>query len=156
VQETGKTYRGKQLSLDGKRFENCVFDRCELDYGGGVPPVLSGCSFENCSFSFSGKAAYTLAFLSGMHGGGFGAMVEQTFQGIRDGAYLQLPLQNWTLKPHRGHRSTPIRWPSGPRASSAFPSARAEPSSLRQQWPRQRRGFAELSLLGTVLKVIAC
>ncbi|HEV2901426.1 MAG TPA: hypothetical protein VGX71_27020 [Pseudaminobacter sp.] len=94
MQETGKTYRGKQLSLDGKRFENCVFDRCELDYGGGIPPVLSGCSFENCSFSFSGKAAYTLAFLSGMHGGGFGAMVEQTFQGIRDGAYLQLPLQN--------------------------------------------------------------
>ena len=64
------------------------------DYGGGVPPVLSGCSFQNCSFSFSGKAAYTLAFLSGMHGGGFGAMVEQTFQGIRDGAYLKLPAQD--------------------------------------------------------------
>lgn len=93
MHETGKTYRRKQLSLDGKRFENCTFDRCELDYGGGVPPVLSGCSFDNCSFSFSGKAAYTLAFMSGMHGGGFSAMVEQTFQGIRDGAYLRLPVQ---------------------------------------------------------------
>lgn len=93
MHETGKTYRGKQLSLDGKCFENCTFERCELDYGGGIPPVLSGCSFDNCSFSFSGKAAYTLAFLSGMHGGGFSTVVEQTFQGIRDGAYLRLPVQ---------------------------------------------------------------
>lgn len=94
VREGGKVYRNKSLSLDGKHFENCTFDRCTLDYGGGLPPVLAGCVFENCSFSFSGKAAYTLAFLSGMHGGGFSAIVEQTFQSIRDGAFVSVPVQD--------------------------------------------------------------
>lgn len=99
MRETGKLYRNKSLSLDGKHFENCTFDRCDLDYGGGLPPVLAGCSFADCRFSFSGEAAYTLAFLSGMHGGGFAAIVEQTFQGVREGAYLAVPIKNATDTP---------------------------------------------------------
>jgi hypothetical protein len=94
VRDSGKVYRNKSLSLDGKHFEACTFDRCTLDYGGGIPPVLTGCAFENCSFSFSGEAAYTLAFLSGMHSGGFSAIVEQTFQSIRDGTFLSIPVQD--------------------------------------------------------------
>ena len=89
----GKTFRDKSLSLDGKRFDNCTFERCDLDFAGGLPPVLDGCRFLDCRFTFSGAAANTLGFLSGMHGGGFGGTVEATFQGIRDGAFKQLPAQ---------------------------------------------------------------
>ncbi|WP_244621873.1 hypothetical protein [Neomesorhizobium albiziae] len=102
----------KSLSLDGKHFENCLFDRCRRDYAGDIPPTLTGCSFENCEFSFSGKAAYTLAFLSGMHSGGFSAIVEETFQKVRDGAYINVPVQN-----------------TGPRAT--LPPADAHPLSFR-------------------------
>ena len=94
MKQTGKVYREKSLSLDGKHFEDCLFDRCRLDYAGDIPPVLTNCSFENCEFSFSGKAAYTLAFLCGMHSGGFSAIVERTFQGIRDGAFMSVPVQD--------------------------------------------------------------
>ena len=94
MKEVGRVYRQKSLSLDGKHFEKCVFDRCRLDYAGDIPPVLADCSFENCEFTFSGKAAYTLAFLSGMHGGGFSAIVEKTFQGIRDGVFKNVPVQD--------------------------------------------------------------
>ena len=90
----GKVFRQKSLSLDGKHFEDCLFDRCRLDYAGDIPPTLTGCSFENCEFSVSGKAAYTLAFLSGMHSGGFSAIVERTFQDIRDGVFMTVPIQD--------------------------------------------------------------
>lgn len=111
MKDVGKVYRDKSLSLDGKHFENCTFDRCRLDYAGGLPPVLTGCSFENCEFTFSGAAAYTLAFLGGMHGGGFSAIVERTFQGIRDGEFLTVPVQD-----------TGPRKPPGP-AADAHPLA---------------------------------
>jgi len=90
----GKTFREKHISLDGKRFVDCLFDRCRLDYAGGLPPDLSNCRFESCAFSFSGHAAYTLAFLGGLHGGGFEPVVEQTFQAIRDGTYRTVPVQD--------------------------------------------------------------
>jgi hypothetical protein len=31
-----------------------------------------------------------------MHRGGFAAIVEQTFQGVREGAYLAVPIKNTT------------------------------------------------------------
>lgn len=99
MKDIGKTYRGKRITLDGRHFEACTFDRCELDFAGGIPPVLAECSFHDCSFTFSGKAAYTLAFLSGMHGGGFAAMVEGTFAAIREGAYRSLPVQDLAAPP---------------------------------------------------------
>jgi hypothetical protein len=116
MRETRKVYRNKSLSLDGKHFENCTFDRCDLDYGGGLPPVLTSCSFADCRFSFSGEAAYTLAFLSGMHGGGFSAIVEQTFQGVRDGAYLTVPVKDTT-----GTRQTPAMPPDAHPLASRVP-----------------------------------
>ena len=98
VTAAGKTFREKRMSLDGKRFVDCLFDRCQLDYAGGLPPELSNCRFETCAFSFSGHAAYTLAFLGGLHRGGFEPVVEQTFQAIRDGAYRIVPVQDLDAK----------------------------------------------------------
>ena len=62
-----------------------------MRYAGGVPPVLSGCSFDNCSWGFSGKAANTLAFLAGARQGGLEPFVEAVFESVRGGNFIAAP-----------------------------------------------------------------
>jgi len=89
-----KTFIGKSLEMDGKSFNNCVFQQCNLVYSGGNPPVLNGCSFNNCSWQFGGAAARTLGFFAGLYSGGFDQMVEATFQSVRNGnAFTEVPLE---------------------------------------------------------------
>ena len=61
-------------------------------YQGGLPPVLRGCNFSDCRWSFGNEAANTLGFLSGFYNGGFADLVESTFHGIRRGDFMELPL----------------------------------------------------------------
>ncbi len=80
-----KTFVSKELDVDGKSFVNCTFKQCVFVYSGGNPPVINGCSFDNCRWKFAAAAARTLGFFSGMHSGGFDKMVEATFHEVRKG-----------------------------------------------------------------------
>lgn len=84
----GQVFADRRVELDGNRFRDCRFARCELVYAGGSPPELVGCHFEDCQWAFAGSAAVTLGFLSALHGGGFTQLVENTFEMARRGDFL--------------------------------------------------------------------
>lgn len=60
-------------------------------YEGGALPVLSGCSFKDCRWTFGVAAGNTLAFLSALSKGGFRPLVEETLQALLSGSMLQQP-----------------------------------------------------------------
>ena len=72
------------IDLDGNEFIECKFNNCELIFHGTTPSVAEGCSFPNCTFTFVGSAAYTLAMLSNLYAGGFTKLVEKIFENIRN------------------------------------------------------------------------
>ncbi len=86
---TDKTFKDCDVTLDGSSFERCRFDNCQLTYGGGVLPVVSGCAFDNCAWGFVDEAAHTIAFMSGFYNGGFDELIEATFHQIRKGAMIE-------------------------------------------------------------------
>jgi hypothetical protein len=87
----GRSFDNARIDLDGAAFRNCRFTGCEMVYSGGQPPEITGCHFDDCSWSFGGSAALTLGFLSAMHGGGFADLVERTFEMARQGRFADLP-----------------------------------------------------------------
>jgi hypothetical protein len=72
------------ISVDGNRYTRCTFERCEIAYGGGVPPSFSGCKFTETRVCFVGAAANTLAFLMAMDSphSGLQGVVRETFRGF--------------------------------------------------------------------------
>ena len=91
VVHRGETFRDAEILVDGRAFEGCAFERCRLVYGGGVTPVINGCRFSDCAWTFSDAAADTLAMLAGLHQGGFAPMVEATLEAVRKGAVTRHP-----------------------------------------------------------------
>jgi len=87
----GQDFDNARVELDGAAFRNCRFSGCEMVYSGGHPPEISGCHFDDCTWSFGGSAALTLGFLSAMHGGGFAPLIENTFELARQGHFLTVP-----------------------------------------------------------------
>ena len=79
----GLTFTGS-ISVDGNRYTNCIFERCVITYGGGVPPSFSGCHFKASRLSFAGAAANTLAFLIAMDSpnSGLQRVVRETLRGF--------------------------------------------------------------------------
>ena len=83
------TYRderfyNEEIVVDGKRFQNCVFDNVSLVYAGGVLPEFVDCRFAyDVSLEFTGGAANTLQMLSALGGGGFARAVGRIAEGIR-------------------------------------------------------------------------
>ena len=87
-----KTFVKKELDVDGKSFVDCKFKQCVLIYSGGNPPVINGCSFDDCRWEFDAAAARTLGFFSGMYRGGFDQIVEAAFYEVRKGtAFANVP-----------------------------------------------------------------
>jgi hypothetical protein len=82
----GVTFAAVEVAVDGKRFESCIFNRSALVYGGGALPTFVNCKFNGVSLQFAGAAANTLAYLSGMHQGGFPRAVTKLMDNIRQGA----------------------------------------------------------------------
>lgn len=66
MKQTGKTFTGQTLKLDGGEFVNCRLDDCDLIYTGGLPPSIVDCEIRNCRVTFEGAALNTLALLKGM------------------------------------------------------------------------------------------
>lgn len=88
---------GETVDLDSGEFYDCTFKGCRMRYAGGVPPVLSGCSFDDCSWGFSGEAANTLAFLAGARKGGLEPFVESVFESVRVGNFIAPSQQSETV-----------------------------------------------------------
>src|SRR5213080_4603038 len=82
TEHVGETFNGS-ISVDGNRYRNCIFERCIIAYGGGVPPSFSDCHFRNSTLSFVGAAASTLTFLKAMDSpsSGLQQVVRETFRG---------------------------------------------------------------------------
>ncbi|MEP3437313.1 MAG: hypothetical protein ABJN75_11095 [Hoeflea sp.] len=87
-----RSFFSKNVALDGSSFRDCVFSSCTMIYSGGEVPALSGCRFDDCGWQFTGDAANTIAFLSGMYRGGFDQLIEATFHEIRRGAVIGQPV----------------------------------------------------------------
>lgn len=87
----GQSFDNVRIDLDGAAFHGCRFAGCEMVYSGGPPPEITGCHFDDCTWSFGGSAALTLGFLSAMHGGGFAELVERTFEMARQGGFVAAP-----------------------------------------------------------------
>ncbi|WP_417772020.1 hypothetical protein [Stappia sp.] len=84
----GRVFRGETVVVDGGEFRDCAFENCRLVYRGGAIPVISGCRFHDCGWSFAEAAANTLAMLAGLNQGGFTDLIGATLEGIRSGAAL--------------------------------------------------------------------
>ncbi len=83
IEHDGENFSGP-ISVDGNQYRNCIFDRCVLTYGGGVPPSFADCRFRGSTLAFVGAAANTLAFLKAMDSpkSGFQRIVRETFRGF--------------------------------------------------------------------------
>ena len=60
-----RTLTGR-IAIDGRSFERCRFERAVLVYGGGPPPRIEHCAFDNSTFEFEGAAARSLALLKSL------------------------------------------------------------------------------------------
>ena len=60
----GKTYRDDTVHLDGVRFVDCIFIRCNLVYAGGEHAFGGGITMDQCVWKFEGAAARTITILS--------------------------------------------------------------------------------------------
>jgi len=72
----GETFEDETMDLDGRRFEDCQFLRCELRFGGTAPVALVRCNFIDCTWFFIGAAASTINFLSALRRDGSGWIVD--------------------------------------------------------------------------------
>jgi hypothetical protein len=78
-------YVGVTVAIDGIQFENCVFEKCILEYSGSAPISFTGCTFISCEWSLVGPAANTLQFMRTLYNSDPGArqLIEQILQSIR-------------------------------------------------------------------------
>ena len=79
-------YENVTVKLDNNEFIDCQFVNCALKFSGTSPVSLSGCSFANVTWVFSGPAQNTLQFVTEMyHGMGDQGkkIIEQTFENIK-------------------------------------------------------------------------
>ena len=83
----GNTFVHEVIRVDGRRFRNCVFRDCIIEFAATEPSNLISCKFDRCQWVAVGPALLTLRFLSMMYR--FPArqgFVEATFDAIRHGA----------------------------------------------------------------------
>lgn len=78
-------FTGERVVLDGKHFEDCTFENCDLVYRGGVPPNFIRSDFAAPRFVFEGAAQSTVQFMSAIYNGIDERIIEKTFDEIRSG-----------------------------------------------------------------------
>jgi len=85
------------IELDYNAYKDCSFTNCTLFYRGLTGIVLQGCKINDCNWQFLDNANNTLIALSVLHklfDDNGHPLVEGTFEGIRNGAFLIPPQQN--------------------------------------------------------------
>ena len=78
-------FTGERVVLDGKHFEDCTFENCDLVYRGGVPPNFIRSDFAAPRFVFEDAAQSTVQFMSAIYNGIDERIIEKTFDEIRKG-----------------------------------------------------------------------
>jgi hypothetical protein len=78
-----EVFKDLRVVLDDGHFESCMFEGCELVYGGG-PLGFNKNLVNKCRFSFDDSAARTVNFLKGLYQDA-PAIVEATIREIRNG-----------------------------------------------------------------------
>jgi hypothetical protein len=78
-------FTGERVVLDGKHFEDCMFENCDLVYRGGVPPNFIRSDFAAPRFVFEDAAQSTVQFMSAIYNGIDERIIEKTFDEIRAG-----------------------------------------------------------------------
>jgi hypothetical protein len=81
--ESGKSFEGTSLAVDGQHYINCRFTNVALTYGGGALPIFENCRFEGIRLQFDNQAANTLEYLAEMSQNGFTRPVERISAAIR-------------------------------------------------------------------------
>lgn len=76
---------GERVVLDGKHFEDCRFENCDLVYKGGVPPHFVRTDFAAPRFVFEDAAQNTVQLMSAIYNGIDERIIEKTFDEIRKG-----------------------------------------------------------------------
>jgi hypothetical protein len=76
-------FTGERVLLDGKHFEDCTFEHCDLVYRGGVPPNFVRSDFAAPRFVFEEAAQSTIQFMSAIYNGIDERIIERTFDEIR-------------------------------------------------------------------------
>lgn len=79
----GAVFTSGEEAVDGKEYRRCTFDGVALVYAGGEQPAFVNCKFGEVTLQFTGSAADTLMFLSGMASGGFRQAVSKIADNIR-------------------------------------------------------------------------
>jgi hypothetical protein len=78
---TNTVFVDERIDLDGRSFQGCTFQQCELVYSGIAPLTLMDSAVNDCRWSFEGAAALTLDFMRALYMNGDAggrAVVEQT------------------------------------------------------------------------------
>lgn len=78
-------FSGERVVLDGKHFEDCTFETCDLVYRGGVPPNFVRSDFSAPRFVFEDAAQSTIQLMSAIYNGIDQRIIEKTFDEIRAG-----------------------------------------------------------------------
>jgi len=86
-----ETFKDDVVQLDGRQFEDCTFNECQMHFSGHAPLNLKNCRFNNCKWVFKDAAQLTLNILTEMYHGGMKPVVEETLKNIRSGVYLKPP-----------------------------------------------------------------
>ncbi len=80
---SNQPFTNEPINLDDNTYIGCTFSHCEIIYSGGAIPTLTNNSFSDCSWTFDGAAARTLAFMAALYTGGGKAVIEHTLDNIR-------------------------------------------------------------------------
>jgi hypothetical protein len=76
MRHEGKHFSEVDITLDENEFYNCSFERCNLDYFGGITDI-QGCSFNDMNrLNFEGAADKTLRFMKLIYHLGFTEFIE--------------------------------------------------------------------------------
>lgn len=82
----GSVFKKVQVHLDNVHYKKCTFDECLMIYSATGPVGLTGCTLNECTWTFQGAAAETISFLTAFYKMS-PQLVEQTFENIRSGKH---------------------------------------------------------------------
>ena len=71
--------------IDGHSYENCEFTNVKFIFNALMGVHMDQCTFNNCTWKFSGPAENALAFMTVIYHGGGKKLIENTFSAIRAG-----------------------------------------------------------------------
>lgn len=78
-----RTIEGEQVFMDDAKFDRVLFKNCQIVYSGGEIPLMNGCYFDTCNWTFRGPAARTAQLMRSFYAGGLRPIAENWINEIR-------------------------------------------------------------------------